>query len=352
MSFLGGSFPVGRLFGIAIRVHILFLIWIGFSLLTAGEHWQQELKFLAMLFGIVLLHELGHCFGARAVGGYADNILMWPLGGLAYAHAPMRPWPQFVTVAAGPLVNVLFCVLSAAAIFALSGWCLLPGVNPLEPTVHFVRPASEETARWLNGAGFSALYLYYRVNLWLLAFNLLPIYPLDGGQLLHAIIWPFLGLQRATITACYIGLAGAAYFAFKGLNGGGGNMLVFIALFGGFTCWQRLQLARRGLLQEDSRFEAYYGPSYDPRPWWQRLLRIRRRPGRSKGEPATYNPNPGGWAARQTDREREDAELDRILKKVSERGIQSLSYVERQTLERITRERRQEESQFQSDNRL
>ena len=112
MDFLNGSFRVGRLFGITIRVHILFVIWIAWRLIASGDGWQFHAAFLGMLFGIVLLHEFGHCFGARSVGGFAENILMWPLGGLAYAHAPMTPWAQFVTVASGPLVNVGFCVLA------------------------------------------------------------------------------------------------------------------------------------------------------------------------------------------------------------------------------------------------
>jgi Zn-dependent protease len=352
MNFLGTSFKVARIFGINVRVHILFVIWIAYSLYEARDR-ADEALFLGLLFGTVLLHEFGHCFGARLVGGYAENILMWPLGGLAYAHAPMRPWPQFVTVAAGPLVNVILCLLSAAAILLGSGGMLLPGINPIHLGIHAVRelPAFSPvlTERWLD-----LLVTFYHVNLFLLAFNLLPIFPLDGGQLFHAIIWPFVGLQRASVIACYVGLAGCAVFGLLGLRQvQQGSMLFFIAIFGGFICWQRLQAARHGLLAEDSRFEAYHGPSYDPRPWWQRVFRTghRRRPPASS--PIEFgNPNPGGWVARQADRAAEEAELDRILKKVSELGVRSLSYVERQTLERITRERQTEERQYQRDRRV
>jgi Zn-dependent protease len=350
MNFLGGSFPIGRLFGITIRVHFLFLIFIAFELWDAGRSgdWTREALFLGMLFGIVLLHEFGHCLGARAVGGYAEDILLWPLGGLAYARAPMRPWPQFVTVAAGPLVNVAFCLLSAAGIFLLSRGALLPGLNPLHPGLHVLNPARVGDflldTRWIQ-----YLIIFYHVNLFLLGFNLLPIFPLDGGQLFQAILWKFLGLQRATLLACQVGLVGCVIFAFLGLRGTGGNMLVFIAMFGGFTSWQRLQAARHGLLVEDSRFEIH-GPSHNPRPWWQRIFRTGGRPsGRppSSVEFPSSNPNPGGWAERQAHLQDEDAELDRILQKVSAQGIHSLSYVERQTLERITRERQTRERDLQ-----
>ncbi len=76
MDFLNGSFRVGRLFGITIRVHILFVIWIAFRLISGGGNWQAHAALLALLFGTVLIHELGHCFGARSVGGNAEKASM------------------------------------------------------------------------------------------------------------------------------------------------------------------------------------------------------------------------------------------------------------------------------------
>jgi Zn-dependent protease len=349
MNFLGGSFKVARLFGISIRVHVLFLLWIAFEMFEAGRAWQSTALFLALLFGIVLLHEFGHCLGARLVGGYADNILMWPLGGLAYAHAPMRPWPQFVTVAAGPLVNVILCLLSAATIFWVTGGGALPTLNPLHPDVIAIGDGPAYFPHWLM-----YVFTFYAVNLLLLGFNLLPIFPLDGGQLFHAIIWPFVGLQRASIIACQVGLVGCAALAFIGFSHSGDSMLIFIALFGGLTCWQRLKAARQGWLMEDAAGTRY--DSGHPRSsLWSRLFRG-GRPAPRPARPIEYphpnpNPNPGGWQAIQEARAGEEAELDRILKKVSEHGIRSLSYVERQTLERITRERQHEERQFERDRR-
>jgi Zn-dependent protease len=343
MNILGGSFRVARVFDINIRVHFLFVIWIAYSLFTARGAIGDEALFLGLLFGIVLLHEFGHCFGARLVGGYAENILMWPLGGLAYAHAPMRPWPQFVTVAAGPLVNVLLCLLSAAAIFVLTGGHALPSVNPLTPNLIVVGAGPVTAPDWIW-----YVFTFYHVNLFLLAFNLLPIFPLDGGQLFHAIIWPFVGLQRASIIACQVGLAGCAVLAVLGLREGGGGMLIFIAIFGGLTCWQRLQAARQGWLVEDPDYMRY-GRRRPGGGLWSRLFKA-KHPSPPTARPIEFpNPNPGGWAAGQAERAAEEAELDRILKKVSERGIRSLSYVERQTLERITRERQREEQEFQRD---
>jgi Zn-dependent protease len=349
MNFLGGAFRIGQLFGINIHVHFLFLIWIAFRLISAGDDFRNEALFLGMLFGIVLLHEFGHCFGARWVGGDARDIMMWPLGGLAYAQAPMRPGPQFVTVAAGPMVNVVLCLVSAAAIFAGTGGGLLPGINPLGGGFYQVGPITAYPS-WLSFA-----YTFYRVNLFLLAFNLLPIYPLDGGQLFHAVVWKFIGLQRATVLACQVGLVGAAVMLILALRGGGGGILFFIAIFGGLTCWQRYQAARQGLLVEDPIFTPTYDPRTPRRGFWSRLFggtARRKSPANDYGPPEPVNPNPGAWEARQAERTAEELELDRILKKVSQHGIGSLSYVERQRLETITRKRQQEERQYERGRRV
>jgi hypothetical protein len=184
----------------------------------------------------------------------------------------------------------------------------------------------------------------------LLAFNLLPVYPLDGGQLFQAVIWPFVGLQQATRIACYVGIAGCVLLGVWGLQGGG-QMLLFIAIFGGFTCYQRLQMLRFGMIVEDDRFTTYgqTGRYARRRSFWSRLFSRKRAPRRPEA-PAPYaagrtspNPNPGAWEARIAERDRVDAEVDRILQKVSEKGVHSLTYVERQTLERATRQRQDEE---------
>lgn len=338
---LNSSFRIGRLFNINIRVHFLFVVYIAWELLRSGKHMAANGAFLAMLFGIVLVHEFGHCLGARTVRGDARDILMWPLGGLAMARAPMRPWPQFVTVACGPLVNVVFCLISGTILVAYTGLWELVLLNPFG-------------GLYILGAGswIEYLWIFYQVNWMLLCFNLLPIFPMDGGQLLRTFIWPFLGLQQATIVAAGLGLVGAGGFVLWALAGGGGSMLLFMAIFGAFTCWQQLQAARYGALQEDSPYEAYYGPSHDPRPWWKRILGIRGGRARPAAPRPTANPNPGGWERVQEAREREEAELDRILRKVSEHGMQSLTYVERQTLERITRERQEREREYSRQTRL
>lgn len=336
MDFLNASFKVGRLSGINVRVHILFIFFVVWRLLQAGEHWQSSLLFLGLLFGIVLVHEFGHCFGARSVGGNAENILMWPLGGLAYAHAPMTPWAQFVTVACGPLVNLVFCVMSGLYVISQTGMAELVLLNPFQGI--FVPPGEMSL--------LAGVWVFYQVNLLLLAFNLLPIYPMDGGQLFQCVLWPFVGLQRAMTLACQVGLVGCIGLGLWGLSRGGGGMLLFIALFGGFTCWQRLRMLKYGMIVDERIKYAPYR-KYKPRRsggFFSRLFKVKRQPKVSRPD---ANPNAGGWQAKTDEQARREAEVDRILKKVHAQGLHSLSYVERQTLERATRERQEREREFE-----
>lgn len=338
-GFFGMSFRVGRLFGIDIRVHILFLIWIAWE--AVQFHFDPTaLMLLGMVFGIVLVHEFGHCFGARSVGGDASNILMWPLGGLAFAHAPMTPWAQFVTVAAGPAVNLVFCILSGAYLAFSTGTPQLLLINPF---LGLMLPP--------GGGLLVFMFIFYQVNLMLLMFNLLPIYPLDGGQLFQCLLWPFMGLRRAMEVACQVGLIGCVGFGLWGLSRGGGGMLIFIAIFGGFTCYQRLQMLKYGMVVDE---RVRYAPFkvQNRRSWFSRLFGGGGRRPPASAPPPPHRPNPGAWEARQSEREQRLAEVDRILAKVSREGIQSLSYVERQTLERASRERQDEDREFDRQTRL
>src|SRR5262249_9012373 len=119
------AFPIGQLFGITIRVHLIMPLviigLIGRIALTkepppngppAGT-WLDMTMLLGLMFFSVLLHELGHCFAARHMDGEADEVLLWPLGGLAFCRSlPHSPLAHFVTAAGGPLVNLLLCILS------------------------------------------------------------------------------------------------------------------------------------------------------------------------------------------------------------------------------------------------
>src|SRR5262249_44663606 len=134
------SLPLGRLFGINVRIHILFPIMaLGLILRAAWQKdgkewgppgvWQDVAMVLALLFLSVLLHEFGHCFAGRWMEGDAHDILMWPLGGLAYVEVPHTPRANLVTAAGGPLVNIVLCLASGLLLILWAGYH--PFWNPL-----------------------------------------------------------------------------------------------------------------------------------------------------------------------------------------------------------------------------
>jgi Zn-dependent protease len=140
------------------------------------------------LFLIVLLHEFGHALACRQVGGTANTILLWPLGGVAYVDPPQRPGPVLWSIAAGPLVNVALIPV----FLGLGALCRSAGLRDTMPDAH----------AFLRTAAF--------INLGLLIFNLLPVYPLDGGQIVRALLWFVLGRARSLMVASSIGFVGVA----------------------------------------------------------------------------------------------------------------------------------------------
>ena len=173
------------------------------------------------LFLIVMLHEFGHALACRQVGGRADRIVLWPLGGVAYVDPPPRPGATLWSIAAGPLVNVgLFPVLLTIFLLGRSvGWPqTMPDLNKLLYTV-----------LWIDAG--------------LLVFNTLPIYPLDGGQILRSLLWFVLGRARSLMVAAILGLVGVA--GFIGLAVWKQDLwLGAISVFILMNCWSGLQHAR------------------------------------------------------------------------------------------------------------
>jgi Zn-dependent protease len=340
-----------------VRVHILFVLLVIFQVwpsagltrlgVGAGEQILWNLRWIGLLFGSVLLHEFGHCFGCRAVGGRADNILMWPLGGLAFCDPPRRPWPEFVTVACGPLVNVLLAGGSYAALLAWLGFERMPvSLNPFEMW--------REQAYWLTAHSTIARLLadLFVVNYALLLFNVLLIfYPFDGGRLVQIALWVRLGYQRSMWIATTLGMFGAVGVAAIGLwqfSQGGSLLLTLIGVFGFITCRQQRQMLRYADMYEpdvDSRFAAAYESADGRRGAWFGSAGVSstgdggdRRNDRSPGMFARWKQQ---RATRQTESRRrqvqsDEAEVNRILDKVRERGLASLTPGEKEMLQRAT----------------
>ena len=138
------------------------------------------------LFVLVTMHEFGHALACRQVGGQAERIVLWPLGGIAFVSPPPRAGAMLWSIAAGPMVNLL-----------------------LLPILTYAQHAAGR-AGWVNTNvdAYLVLLWLWRINLMLLLFNLLPIYPLDGGQIVRALLWFPLGQIRSLFIATGIGFVG------------------------------------------------------------------------------------------------------------------------------------------------
>jgi Zn-dependent protease len=285
-NFFFGSFSLGTWFDIHVRVHssliLLGLFKIIFIDSRRGESFKDALISTILLFVIILLHEFGHCFAARRMGGRADEILLWPLGGLAFVNAPMRPWPRFVTTAGGPLVNVVICLATGIALQVMGrGQFSLP-LNPLIPFgggYNFNFNSIE-----LIYSSTLAYYLFWiYVTSWsLLFFNLLPIYPLDGGSMLQEILWPKFGFYRSMEFACKTGMAGAVVMGLFGLFTG--SLWFLVLAYMGFTYCKatlgNLPAMADMAYEENDRYQAYA-------PRTQRAPR-RKRPARPLDDRFTW----------------------------------------------------------------
>lgn len=187
-----GALKLFRLFGIDVYLHwtwamaayfMIQLRYPAYAGLHRGAVWAT-LEYCT-LFGIVLMHEFGHALACKSVGGKANLIVLWPLGGVAFVSPPHRPGAVLWSIFAGPMINIILVPITIAA-------------------VHFG-----------PDAGGFAIFLKHlaEINAWLLIFNLMPIFPLDGGQIVQSLLWFFVRYELSLMIVSIIGLMGGIALA-------------------------------------------------------------------------------------------------------------------------------------------
>ncbi len=219
-----GSIHLFRVAGIDLFLHwswfVVAVIEIGSREGRYDSLVWNALEYMA-LFAIVLLHEFGHALACRQVGGTADRIVLWPLGGVAFVNPPQRPGATLWSILAGPLVNVALMPFFVAAFMVTRslGWA-----QTMPDAYQFIR-------------------MVLGINVVLLVFNILPVYPLDGGQILRSLLWFVMGRARSLMVATVVGFVGAAAFVCFGLW----MRSFWTLLIAGYmllNCWNGLQGAR------------------------------------------------------------------------------------------------------------
>lgn len=235
------SLTVGYVAGTAVRMHftfLLFLGWIWFSYYQrggAGAAWEG-VAFVSLLFLCVLLHEFGHVFAARRYGIKTPDVTLWPFGGIAsLERIPEKPSEELIVAVAGPAVNV---VIAAVLLLYLGAMVDMQNLMRIED------PAVSMVAK-LAGA-----------NIFLVLFNMIPAFPMDGGRVLRALLAIKFGFGRATEYAAGIGQGFAIAFGILGIFTGQ-FMLVIIAVFvflaaSGEAGYAQLQSVARGSLVSDA----------------------------------------------------------------------------------------------------
>jgi stage IV sporulation protein FB len=355
------SIPLGRLFGVQVKVHILFpFIILGLILYqawgdpnpggkTSSGAWIDVAILGVLLFLIVLAHEFGHVFGARSrwVDGDANEILMWPLGGLAFVDIPHNPRAHFLTAAAGPFVNVLICIVCAGLLVFAGDQAIRPPLNPLPsgfPIRYIVGGGLGDFVALNTWGGETVLLGPYTPAVWLartfwlsyflFLFNVVLVaFPLDGGRMLQAGLWPYLGYRQATLTAVYMGFLAVFVVGLYAIVQSS-PLAMGLAIFFYASCRQEMILLETG--GEESAFGYDFSQGYTSleRGEEEEIPRPRRRIGWFKR-----------WmqrrAARRAQRERETREaeehrLDELLAKIAREGKDALTDEERRFLMRVS----------------
>lgn len=314
---------VGRVAGIDVHLHwtlLIAAIYILYQWYGVAGSLREGMLVLLVLFGSVFLHELGHCWGARRVGGEAREVLLWPLGGLAYLDVPRAPWPEFFSTVMGPAVNVVLAALALAVLLPLGGGWAWGGFY------------AEPVAPFQAGLGLWCLARVVEVNVILALFNVIPAFPMDGGRLLQCALWPRMGFHRAMQVTIVVALVCGGLMVLYGLFRGG-----FVLAIGALVIVSALQERERlryGLLEESlspwaASLSSGYREEAEPRPGpiarWIERRRLRRE--------------------EETTRRRAEMRqrLDEVLAKVSAQGLGGLSREERRFLEQASQELRREQ---------
>lgn len=209
------SWKIGEVAGIGLYVHATFWLLILFILFMNWSHGHNLVTafygaaFVLVIFGCITLHELGHALMAHRFGVRTRDITLLPIGGLArLERMPDDPIQELWVALAGPAVNVGIAALLYVVIVSAG------------------RGVSFDQFEWFGGNFLNKLMV---VNLWLVAFNMIPAFPMDGGRVLRSLLARRLEFGKATRISARIGQGIACAFGLAGLFTD--PFLIFIALF-------------------------------------------------------------------------------------------------------------------------
>ena len=227
------SWKIARISGIDVYVHITFFLlvaWFGYQywrLFGTSSAVLEGIAYIIALFACVVLHEYGHALTARRYGIVTRDITLLPIGGVAsMERLPEDPLQEIKVALAGPAVNVVIAGL-------LWLWLNINGV--------------EVTKEELMTTGGPFLFRLMVVNIFLVLFNLLPAFPMDGGRVLRAALAMRMSHHKATAMAAMIGQNFAILFGLLGLMYNPFLMLIAVFLWFGASAENSAEQTKHSL---------------------------------------------------------------------------------------------------------
>jgi Zn-dependent protease len=238
-----GSLQIARLFGIPVNVHwsfsllFLFVAYIGYDNESGWKGIAFTVVLILALFFCVVLHEFGHALSARHYGVGTKDITILPIGGVARLdRLPEKPFQEFVVAVMGPMVNVVICAILALVIYFKYDTILsISDLFSKDSDIIFTNPT------------FLFLVTMTKANAWLVAFNMIPAFPMDGGRVFRALLSLPLGRTQATRIAALLGQICAVGFFIYGVMEVN-PVLSLVSVFIFFTARQEYQYVRTDAL--------------------------------------------------------------------------------------------------------
>lgn len=329
-----GSFGLGRWLGIPVRLHVSFVLLAVFVLYASkldstGDQWLHGAILLVVWLACVLLHEAGHCIAVARLGGANDLLVLSPVGGISEYNYLHDPQPQLLAALSGPFANLAGGLAAGCLLIGFGEPAFSAVANPFAPAEFFTG------GHLLFGTLRAALW----VNWILVLVNLFPAVPLDGGWALHALVWPALGPRKAKIVIRRLSVAVAvALFAVA-------VWLMFDPVLTLIPTW--LPLAALGLLI--SCYALVPVDSGEVHGEEDELFGYDFSQGYTSLEHAEQVPARPGFIRRWLERRRherevrririeyeEERQVDSILARLHEQGLDALSAEERLLLDRVS----------------
>ena len=321
-AFWSWSLKIYRTSSLEVRASWLLGVWMLFDVMRFIKFDAYNLCFVPLLLIplVMYVHAMAHVGMARLVGGSADVTILSIINDRTSMQIPLNPAKQFTVAAAGPLVSFVLGLVSA-----FIAPLMLDPSGKTAPQLHFfMTPYPTGNTSDLGGFLFVTLEYFSHLNLFVFLANLFACAVFDGARMWRALLWPLVGLSRAirgTVLLSYlcsaIMLALSLYF------------IDWTMLFFGLMCLMvTIQEHRSIKLGFDPVLQIEFETTTTPRnqSWFSRWQQ--RRSVRAKEH-------------QQREEDQEQLILDRLLVKVSEQGLPSLTAAERSSLQRISRKQKE-----------